>query len=231
MPRQSLVPLCLLAVGCFSSDPAPDVRDAEFAGWETPDVVPQGQAAASTQANPTAATAALAFRRGAPTLEHGIDAGALADASAKPAGHAPRNRARTGPATAGPVTTTSGGKSVALTTSRKATTKKSSSLAITTVASGDGLSKNQVRNVVARSMGQVKACYERALKASPSLAGRIVVDWKVAPTGDVARASIRNDDIGDQGLQGCIIDTVKGWSFPTATASTPVSFPFTLKPG
>lgn len=238
MPRQSIASLFVFLIGCGSSEePPPTVQDASFSSWVTPEVLVGEAPAAAARATAVVPDPApvtprkLAFERGTrPTLERAIDRGALADATAKPTTTAPRNRIRPGVAAAPTLDRTAAAKTVRLTSARS-DAAASRSLSIATKTKGDGLSKNEVRNVVSASMGQVRACYERALKASPSLGGRIVVDWQVTPAGSVATAAIRADDIGDSSLQSCIINTVKGWAFPTATAVTPVSFPFTLKRG
>lgn len=238
MARTALALFSSLAVGCLSNAPAPDVNEASFSGWDTPDVIVKEDAAIALPARPGLADAAaqsvarrLAYERGAgTTLDRRIDHGSLADATVKSAALAPRNRPMNTAITAPELARSSAAADVHLASTRSAP-RRTRSLSIATKASGEGLSKNQIREVVSSSMGQVRACYERALKSAPSLAGRVVVDWQVSATGDVTTAGIRTDSIGDLGLQSCIVETVKGWAFPPATAATPVSFPFTLKPG
>lgn len=238
MTRRILPLLFLSLAGCFSGAPAPDVTNEAFAGWETPNVVGgEGEAVAPAEADDVraapvpVATRGLAYERGpAHTLSRTVDmSGALHEASGGAAALALRQRTQHA-AAAAPELARSQGRDVQLTSAKK-TTKPSRNLSIATRASGNGLSKNQIRDVVFSSMGQVKACYERALKSDPTLAGRIVVNWSISTTGTVSRASVRSDEMGDEGLQACLVQTIKTWAFPTATASTPVSFPFTLRPG
>lgn len=93
-----------------------------------------------------------------------------------------------------------------------------------------GLSGDQIWQTIASAMGQVRACYERSLKADPDLQGKLLMRWEVQPDGTVADAKVQGDGLGNAKLSECIERRVSRWRFPTASRSTPVEFPFTLRP-
>ncbi|MEN0065099.1 MAG: AgmX/PglI C-terminal domain-containing protein [Myxococcota bacterium] len=93
-----------------------------------------------------------------------------------------------------------------------------------------GLSGDQIWDTVGAAMGQVRACYERSLKADPGLAGRMTVTWRVLPDGSVSGAAVKGKGLGDPELSRCIERRVTRWRFPTSARATPVELPFTLRP-
>ncbi|HHO51974.1 MAG TPA: AgmX/PglI C-terminal domain-containing protein [Deltaproteobacteria bacterium] len=118
----------------------------------------------------------------------------------------------------------------AMPTTRTQATSGTSSLSIQTTVKR-GLSRDQIRERTQASMGQVRACYERALKSNPRLRGRIVASWRIEASGEVSRPRITRDEIGDEGLQSCVIGAIGGWGYPSSGKSTTVEFPFVLQPG
>ena len=243
MRRLSLLPLaCVLSAGCFTQ---PILASESFQGWETPEVLvkhePAAQAAVAmavpdapvpVPAQPaTKQQIRSAFTKGQPgKVTQNIDLDGALTTTASRAQPTTRRATTQRAAVSAPKLERNKQGAVSLSRTKAAPTKGSSSLSIGTSVRR-GLSSDQIRDVALSSMGQVRACYERALKTSPSLQGKIVVDWKVAPSGHVTRASVQTDQIGDKGLQACILETVKSWTFPESGRSTPVSFPFTLRPG
>ena len=243
MIRRVLPLACVVGVACYSQPPL-DATDS-FEGWDTPDVLVKHEVVSSAavamdvtpQPKPVPAVRAKKpsprsprFNQGTDVVTNDIDvSGALTTAPSQVAPTTRRATTRRDAVAAPKLERTKAG-AVSLTSKSSSIGRGTSSLSIGTSVRR-GLSADQIRDVALASMGQVRACYERALKTSPALHGRVVVDWKVAPSGAVSRASIGSDTIGDAGLQSCIIETVKAWTFPESGRSTPVSFPFTLKPG
>ena len=248
MTPRFLVLACAMSVGCFSQPPV-GTSMADYPGWTTPEVLvkhqPEATAVKAVVAEPEAQKVAtkrapvqkkapkVAYAQGqAAGLGNDIDlGGALKSAQGAAETTTRRATTRRTAVEAPKLEQQAKAGAVSLAPTSGQTGTGSASLSIGGTSLRRGLSADQIRDVALASMGQVRACYERALKADPALRGRIVVDWKVAPSGDVSRAAIGSDDIGSAELQTCIIDTIKTWTFPEAGKSTPVSFPFTLKPG
>lgn len=78
----------------------------------------------------------------------------------------------------------------------------------------------------------VAACYERALKTQPTLAGKLVVRFSLSAAGTVTAADIDDDTLGSPDVAACIRATVLRWRFPAlAEGPAELSFPFVFQPG
>jgi len=93
-----------------------------------------------------------------------------------------------------------------------------------------GLDAGQIRTPIKRSMGQVRACYERELKKNPGLAGKISMAFTIGVDGKVRSARAAKNTTGSMGLARCVTSRVKTWVFPTAPGSTDVEYPFSFEP-
>ena len=78
----------------------------------------------------------------------------------------------------------------------------------------------------------IAACYERALKTQPTLAGKLVLRFSLAAAGTVTAADIDDDSLHSPEVAGCIRATVLRWRFPAlADGPAELSFPFVFQPG
>lgn len=78
----------------------------------------------------------------------------------------------------------------------------------------------------------VSACYERALKQQPTLAGKLVVRFSLAAAGTVTAVELDEDTLGAPEVFACIRATALRWRFPPLAEGTAVlSFPFVFQPG
>lgn len=98
------------------------------------------------------------------------------------------------------------------------------------VEGGRTISANQVKSIVTRNMGQMRACYERELKKNSSLSGKVVLSWTIGADGGVRRAAVVRNGTRSRGLPPCMLRSLKGWRFPTAESPFDVEYPFTFKP-
>ena len=92
------------------------------------------------------------------------------------------------------------------------------------------LEPHEIRQTIVRQLPRVRACYERTLKAEPSLSGRLLLSMSVKPSGEVQNARISDDGIGSETLAQCVENAVSSWSFPRGTETVRVDYPVTLKP-
>lgn len=85
---------------------------------------------------------------------------------------------------------------------------------------------------LARHKGGLQGCYERELKAAPSLQGRLVLRFELTPRGRVAELSFGADStLQSDSLRRCVATVAHGWVLPfTPEADTAVSFPFVFAP-
>ncbi len=78
----------------------------------------------------------------------------------------------------------------------------------------------------------IAACYERALKTTPTLAGKLVVRFSIAAAGNVTAADIDDDTLGAPEIGACVRALVLRWRFaPPADAPVELSFPFLFQAG
>jgi hypothetical protein len=78
----------------------------------------------------------------------------------------------------------------------------------------------------------IAACYERALKQDPTLAGKLVIRFSLAAAGTVTAVEIDDDTLGAPAVTSCIRSVVLHWRFPAlAEGAAELSFPFVFQPG
>jgi TonB family protein len=94
------------------------------------------------------------------------------------------------------------------------------------------LDKEIIRRTVRRHLNEVKYCYEQALVTRPSLSGRIVVQFAIAPTGRVLTSVLQSSSLGVAAVDSCVVNAVKRWEFPQPSHGglAIVSYPFSFSP-
>lgn len=94
------------------------------------------------------------------------------------------------------------------------------------------LDKELVRRVVRQHLNEVRYCYEQALSRQPTLAGRIVVQFTIAPTGRVLVAALQSSSLGAPNVDTCVVSATRRWEFPQPRGGglVVVSYPFQLAP-
>jgi TonB family protein len=99
------------------------------------------------------------------------------------------------------------------------------------VQPAEGLDRAAILRVVQAKRGQVRACYERSLKASPALAGRLTVDFTIGARGRVTQVSLKESTLSSTEVERCILAAVKAWVFPAPADGQPttISFPFVFQ--
>ena len=90
------------------------------------------------------------------------------------------------------------------------------------------MDKESVRRVVRRNLAQIRYCYERTLQKNPALAGKIVLQMTIAPTGGVKEAVLASSSISDPEVGACVVGRAKTWMFPAGEA-TAVAAKITIK--
>lgn len=92
------------------------------------------------------------------------------------------------------------------------------------------LSKEAVRGIVHRHIGDVRLCYEQALVETPDVAGRVAIRFNVSQTGKVQTAAVESSSTNDVKLDNCIARAVLRWTFPAPERGgvVVVTYPFTL---
>lgn len=86
-----------------------------------------------------------------------------------------------------------------------------------------------LRSALAGKAGAARGCYERALRNNPTLSGRLVVNVRVGPGGQVCSAGVASNPLGDQGVASCVVGMFRSASFPApqggcVDAQVPMNF-------
>jgi TonB family protein len=92
-----------------------------------------------------------------------------------------------------------------------------------------GRSEEEIATIFDRNKGAIYALYERALRMNPMLQGKLVLEFTIAPSGDVTRCRIVSSELHDPALEREIVARVMLFRFqpekvgPT-TATKPIDF-------
>ncbi|MBN2358121.1 MAG: TonB family protein [Deltaproteobacteria bacterium] len=98
-----------------------------------------------------------------------------------------------------------------------------------TAASKGTLPREAITAVFERGSAAVKKCYDRELKRTPTLAGRMVFSIKINRLGRVEAVRLRSATLKNRAIERCVVATIKRWRFPRPTGgwvlvTYPISF-------
>lgn len=96
-----------------------------------------------------------------------------------------------------------------------------------------GLDPALIDQVVKRQLETFRFCYQRELSRSPELAGKVTVQFVIAPDGSVSRSSVKSSSLGSAAVESCLADRMRRLSFPAPRGGgiVMVSYPFIFSPG
>lgn len=84
-----------------------------------------------------------------------------------------------------------------------------------------------IARVVRARMRMVQDCYERELKRSPNISGKIEIEFTIGTNGRVEEALIASNAMGSAAVGNCIVSRIRRWRFPRPDGgSVTVTFPF-----
>jgi TonB family protein len=94
------------------------------------------------------------------------------------------------------------------------------------------LDKEIIRRIVRRNINQVRYCYQDALVRRPSLEGRLVTQFTIAPNGRVLAAVVQSSTLKEVSVEACVVNAIKRWEFPAPNGGglVMVSYPFSFAP-
>jgi len=95
----------------------------------------------------------------------------------------------------------------------------------------EGLSKDEVGEVIHKHMSEVRYCYESALIRSPDVEGKLMVAFTIGGNGLIKSAEVKSSTLSDAGLDDCILRRLKSWKFPQPRGHVDVAvgYPFIFK--
>ena len=110
---------------------------------------------------------------------------------------------------------------------KASTTQKSTS----TSGSGGRRSADEIERVFQKNKGGIFNIYNRALRKNPSLAGKVVVELTIAPSGEVTGVNILSSELGDEALERKLLLKIKRFKFsPANVAEITVTYPIDFLP-
>ena len=87
-----------------------------------------------------------------------------------------------------------------------------------------------VADYVRSQTPKVKACYEWALKTTPTLAGKIVMHWTIDTDGAPRSIDVESNSMQPSPVPGCLQALIAEWQFPKPVGGNiEVSFPFVFQ--
>jgi hypothetical protein len=95
----------------------------------------------------------------------------------------------------------------------------------------EGLTKDEVGEVIHRHLSEVRYCYESAMIRTPDIEGKLIVDFVIGGSGVVKTAEAKSSTLPDPRLDDCIIRRLVTWKFPNTKGGVDVavSYPFIFK--
>jgi len=95
----------------------------------------------------------------------------------------------------------------------------------------EGLTKDEVGEVIHRHLSEVRYCYESAMIRTPDIEGKLVMDFMIGGNGLVKASSVKQSTLPDPRLDDCILRRLMTWKFPQTKGGVDVavSYPFIFK--
>jgi len=90
------------------------------------------------------------------------------------------------------------------------------------------LSKEEIQAVIQKHIGEIQYCYEKQLRSTPGLAGKVVLEWTIGTDGRVKVVKSSNSTLKSADAINCMSQKVKTWVFPAprGAGSVIVTYPF-----
>jgi protein TonB len=90
-------------------------------------------------------------------------------------------------------------------------------------------SADEIALVFTRNKGAIDAMYARALRDSPALQGKVVLEITITPSGDITAARIVSSDLNDKEFESKLLARIRLFKFEakdvaTLTATKPIDF-------
>jgi outer membrane biosynthesis protein TonB len=95
-----------------------------------------------------------------------------------------------------------------------------------------GLTREEVDRVVKSRKGTIQACYQKAVNRDRSLAGKLVVNFRISAEGKVTSARIEpgKSSLRNAEVESCVKRQIQGLKFP-AKGGAVVNYPFIFSSG
>lgn len=90
------------------------------------------------------------------------------------------------------------------------------------------LSREEIQKVINQGISQIQYCYEKQLRTTPNLHGKVVLEWTIKPDGRVGVVKSAQSTLQSAAAINCMMGKVKSWRFPKprGNGSVIVTYPF-----
>jgi len=87
--------------------------------------------------------------------------------------------------------------------------------------------RDMIRRRVRDSLPELEAVYNEAIRRNPELRGKLIVRFRIDPSGKVQRAESAEGDVHDPAFVNSILERIRRWNFePTGGHTVEVLYPF-----
>jgi outer membrane biosynthesis protein TonB len=94
-----------------------------------------------------------------------------------------------------------------------------------------GTASADLQSALRGKAGQARGCYERALRQNATLEGRLVVNVRVGPRGQVCSAGVATDALHDAAVSQCVVQMFRSAVLPApAGGCVDTAVPMNFKP-
>jgi len=93
------------------------------------------------------------------------------------------------------------------------------------------LDKETVRRYIQSKMNQIRWCYQQEVQKNPDLAGQVVFQWIITPTGKVIGVKVASSSLSNAAVEECIASRLATWIFPSPKGggTVKVTYPFIFR--
>jgi hypothetical protein len=95
----------------------------------------------------------------------------------------------------------------------------------------EGLTKDEVGEVIHKHLSEIRYCYETALMRTSELEGKMLAAFVIGGNGLLRTSTVKNSTLNDARLEDCILRRLNSWKFPKPKGGVdvPVTYPFVFK--
>ena len=92
--------------------------------------------------------------------------------------------------------------------------------------------KGNIKSVVKRRAGAIRACYESRLQLNPKLSGKLTARWTISIEGKVSGVSVTQNSIKDGKVTNCVLRVLRRMRFQKPEGGIcVVQWPFVFNAG
>lgn len=93
-------------------------------------------------------------------------------------------------------------------------------------------SQGSVKEVLASHRGSLDFIYRKALRDNPGLKGKVVIEFTIAPSGEIISTRIISSTVNDQAFEQQVLKRIQTWKFPPfpESGTTVIKYPLEFEP-